>query len=334
MSAASKIKLKNNLALCFIALSALCMPFFASAATFRVVPPASTIKEGETISVTVSITSDDQSMNAAEGVLKFPTELLQVVGVSKAGSILGLWVQEPSYSNTLGTVNFEGVALNPGYTGTNGTILTIIFRARAQGSASLSIEGGSVLANDGNGTQILTGTSGSTLTLVPAPPAAPAAPTAPTKSKPRTSTAPVIEPVTPQAPVASKEEPAPPIQKAVVEKPFDLSKYFAWLGDIRSLIFAIVIITFGILNILLFMQYLRLRKKEGGSLDHAQIVAHRSFLILRDDVDTFSEELEGESKKRELTPTEKRFVKDMRGDLSSAEKAIVKELRDNEKRSQ
>ena len=96
-------------------------------------------------------------MNAVSGVVSFPWDKLEVVSLSKQGSILSLWPAEPSFSNSAGTVNFEGIALNPGYMGASGKILTITFRARSSGMANLSFSSGSVLANDGTGTNILNG---------------------------------------------------------------------------------------------------------------------------------------------------------------------------------
>lgn len=65
-------------------------------------------------------------------------------------------MQEPSFSNSNGTVNFEGIVLNPGFTGEAGKILTINFKAKAVGEAALTFFSASVLANDGEGTNILT----------------------------------------------------------------------------------------------------------------------------------------------------------------------------------
>jgi len=104
-------------------------------------------------------------MNAASGEVSFPADKLQVASISKSGSIMNLWVAEPSYSNSLGTVNFEGVVLNPGYTGSQGKLITINFRVKSAGEANLNFTSASVLANDGLGTKILSGTSGANFTL-------------------------------------------------------------------------------------------------------------------------------------------------------------------------
>lgn len=118
-------------------------------------PSAGSYLSGKTFPVRVLVSSTAQSINAVSGILSFPQDKLQVVSISKADSILTLWVQEPSFSNTQGTVSFEGVVPNPGFTGSSGRVLTINFKVVAQGEAPIKFSSGSVLANDGNGTNIL-----------------------------------------------------------------------------------------------------------------------------------------------------------------------------------
>src|SRR3990167_8721643 len=110
---------------------------------------------GTTFSVGVYVSSADQSMNAASGVISFPADKLAVESISKSGSIFSLWVQEPSFSNSAGTVNFEGIVLNPGFTGASGKAISITFKTKAAGNAPITFSSGSALANDGKGTNIL-----------------------------------------------------------------------------------------------------------------------------------------------------------------------------------
>ncbi|PIY71246.1 hypothetical protein COY88_01350, partial [Candidatus Roizmanbacteria bacterium CG_4_10_14_0_8_um_filter_35_28] len=86
---------------------------------------------------------------------------------SKTGSIFILWVQEPSFLNSVGTINFEGIVLNPGFTGAAGKIITTNFKVKAAGVATLNFSSGSVLANDGKGTNILANMNSGTYTLKP-----------------------------------------------------------------------------------------------------------------------------------------------------------------------
>jgi hypothetical protein len=160
-------------------------PEYVHAATLSVSPSSGTYKIGQSFSVTVAVGSSDQSMNAVQGVVSFPSDILQVSSVSRAGSIMSMWVADPSYSNTGGTVSFEGVVYNPGYTGSYGKIMTITFRARAAGTATVRFSNGVVLANDGQGTNITTGTGSARFTISAetyTPPVSEAAPGVPTIS--------------------------------------------------------------------------------------------------------------------------------------------------------
>jgi|GEM_PF-3395823 len=105
--------------------------------------------------VTVYVSSPSRSINAVSGVISFPKDKLNIASISKAGSIVSIWVQEPTFSNTTGTLTFEGIALNPGYNGNFGNIVTINFKGVGIGPAAVKFTSGSVLANDGNGTNVL-----------------------------------------------------------------------------------------------------------------------------------------------------------------------------------
>jgi hypothetical protein len=105
-------------------------------------------------------------MNAASGSLSFSKDVIEVVSISKSGSIFNLWVQEPQYSNAMGVVSFEGIVLNPGFNGT-GKILSITFRAKNAGTGKFSFSNGSILANDGNGTNILKELGTGSITITP-----------------------------------------------------------------------------------------------------------------------------------------------------------------------
>lgn len=165
----------------------------ANAASLYFSPSSGTYQVGQVFPVEIRTSSADQSMNATEGVVTFPQDKLEVVSLLKNNSIINLWVQEPSFSNAQGTINFEGIVLNPGYKGAGGSIITVNFKGKAMGSAPLALSSASVLANDGLGTNILVSAGTAQFNLAAAgiiPPAAisdvPAAPqiTSPTHPDP------------------------------------------------------------------------------------------------------------------------------------------------------
>ncbi len=140
-------------------------PLFVEADTLFFSPSTGTYSSGKTFSVKVYVSSVSQAVNAVSGTLTFPPDKVQVVSVSKAGSILTLWVEDPTFSNSSGTIKFEGVLPNPGFTGSSGNIITVNFKAVGQGSAPLKFTTGSVLANDGKGTNILKNIGSASFTI-------------------------------------------------------------------------------------------------------------------------------------------------------------------------
>jgi hypothetical protein len=139
--------------ICFVSL------FFTSnakAANLSIYPATGNYKTGSTFTASINV-STGQAINGVEGVLSFPTDKLEVIGVSKNKSIMSLWIREPEYSNAgqIGTVNFSAIKLNPGYIGQKGKIVDVIFKVRSAGVAEVNFASGSVLANDGKGTNLL-----------------------------------------------------------------------------------------------------------------------------------------------------------------------------------
>lgn len=133
-----------------------CTPWIASAATLSVAPASVSVSAGDTVTVTVQVNSSDQAINAMSGTFLYPTSLLSVSSISKSGSVVSLWVNEPTNSSSDGSIAWSGVIPNPGYQGTGGRIFSVQFRAKAAGDATISFTQAAVLANDGNGTNVLT----------------------------------------------------------------------------------------------------------------------------------------------------------------------------------
>ncbi len=132
-------------------------------ASLGISPASGTMTVNETKTVAVAITTGGQAINSVQATITFPTDKLEVTSISK-GSILTLWTAEPSYSNSAGAVSFSGGVPSPGYEG-HGTIISITFKAKVSGSASISIVGGTILANDGRGTNVYGGAAGATYNI-------------------------------------------------------------------------------------------------------------------------------------------------------------------------
>lgn len=141
------------------------LPSVTLAANLYFSPSSGTYNQNQNFSVSIFVSSPEQAMNAASATIKFPTDKLQVVSISKSGSIVDFWAQEPSFSNNNGEIKLEGVILTPGYRGSSGRLLTVNFRGKNPGAAALSIGSSSILANDGIGTNIQKTVSGASFTI-------------------------------------------------------------------------------------------------------------------------------------------------------------------------
>lgn len=120
---------------------------------------------GERLSVDIKTQSTQESINAVSGALSFPESLIRVVSVSKEQSVVNLWTQEPKIGRN--RISFEGIILNPGFQGSEGTIFRVTFEARKEGTVFLKFSEGAILANDGRGTNILATLGSATFKVVP-----------------------------------------------------------------------------------------------------------------------------------------------------------------------
>ncbi len=128
----------------------------AQAATLVATPSSSAVTVGNILSVKISVATQGKAINNAESVIQFPADLLEAVSISKGSSIFSLWVDEPKFSNAAGTIEFNGGVPSPGFVGEQGEVLSIVFRAKKAGTASVVFGDSAVRQNDGLGTDILT----------------------------------------------------------------------------------------------------------------------------------------------------------------------------------
>lgn len=163
-----EINYKNKSLRLFLFVLLACAFYFAgaqvtNAASLYFSPSSGSHNIGDSFSVGVYVSSVSEAMNATEGSISYSTDTLELTSVSKGGSIMSLWVQEPSVGRGKGS--FSGIVYNPGYTGSSGKIITLNFKAKAAGTGSVTFLSGSVLANDGQGTNILSGLGSASFTI-------------------------------------------------------------------------------------------------------------------------------------------------------------------------
>jgi len=191
------------------------------AATLSFVSSANTASIGKTVTVSVRIDSQGQSVNAAQGTIVYPAGILQVVSINHSNSVFNIWGQEPAVNTSTGAISFLGGGTNS-FTGTSLYILDVTFMVKGAGLATLDFANAGVTAGDGTGANILTGTnplsitvSGTSGTGVSAAPAA--------------SSTTVLQPITRAPVVAAKLPTTPTISVPLYPDP---TRWYNRLGDV------------------------------------------------------------------------------------------------------
>lgn len=111
------------------------------------------VEEGESVVVDVYLDTQGKSVNAVDAVLGFPQHIVEVVDVSRGGSVLTLWISDPVVDNQAGIVRLTG-GIPAGGSFSAGILARITFRAKAEGEGTLSWSDTSqVLLNDGRGSR-------------------------------------------------------------------------------------------------------------------------------------------------------------------------------------
>lgn len=132
--------------------------FYASTgytATLQIFSNSSTVNVGDNLYVSVFVDSEGSTINNVDGSITFPNDIFDVLSISKSGSIFPLWVEEPSFSNSAGTITFDGGVPTPGFNGSRGQVVSFVLKAKKSGQADIVFADAAVRANDGLGTDVL-----------------------------------------------------------------------------------------------------------------------------------------------------------------------------------
>jgi hypothetical protein len=163
-------KLLKNKIIFYVGIFIISIFFFGygvtSAATLQINSNSTTISVGDTVTLSIVLNSEGVAINNAEATVNFPSDLFDVVSLGKSGSIFSLWVEEPSFSNSSGLISFNGGLPTPGFNGSQGSVLSVILRAKKIGQASFIFSSAAVRANDGLGTDVLSNKQGKNITII------------------------------------------------------------------------------------------------------------------------------------------------------------------------
>jgi len=129
---------------------------------------------GQQLQVDVTLNTDSEEINAIEGKIIFPSDLLGLKEIRDANSVVNFWIEKPKIESS-GQVAFSGI-IPGGYQGPQGLLLTLIFVSKKEGQGTIELQEAKTLLNDGKGTEASLSISSYQFTISPAVSAAPSIP--------------------------------------------------------------------------------------------------------------------------------------------------------------
>ncbi len=128
-----------------------CIPTPSHAAVLFLDPPVVQVKPHSTFQIDLVIDTQTEDINALEGKLHFPADLLTVKEIRDGGSIINFWVEHPEIQESV--VSFSGI-IPGGYQFPRGNVLSFVFESKTNGDGQVTIDEARVLRNDGKGTSV------------------------------------------------------------------------------------------------------------------------------------------------------------------------------------
>jgi hypothetical protein len=126
------------------------MAVTVSAAEFSVIRSnQNDIAIGDEFQVTVVLRNKEAPLNTFQGTLVFPDSIAEPVRINEQQSITSMWVTPPNISKK-SPMPFSAV-IPGGYSGDNGVVLAVVFKAIKAGTGSITVQNGQVYLNTADG---------------------------------------------------------------------------------------------------------------------------------------------------------------------------------------
>lgn len=139
--------------LLMVLLSAWFIPSSVYGAQFRFEPEKLSVPQASPFTVTLTVNSEEQSLNAVDGTLLIAEEFGDNITVTDSGSVVTYWVTRPEWDAKTRSVKFSG-ALPGGYEGKAGILFSVIIPTYKGNhlEQALSLVDAHSYLNDGLGT--------------------------------------------------------------------------------------------------------------------------------------------------------------------------------------
>jgi hypothetical protein len=132
-------------------LAGLISPVSVFATVMFTEPSQIQIRPNQEFEVSVFLNTDGEDINAIEGKVVYPTDVVTLKEIRDGNSIINFWVERPEVSSSL--VRFAGI-IPGGYRYPRGLVFSLVFESKGEGSGPISIEEVRTLRNDGEGTNV------------------------------------------------------------------------------------------------------------------------------------------------------------------------------------
>ncbi|MDP2693191.1 MAG: cohesin domain-containing protein [bacterium] len=147
-----KIK-KSKFIILFTIFYLLFSPSLAQAAEYYFGAEASEQAVGSTFAVGLFVNSAEEIINAVEGQVSYPADILELKEIRDGDSVVNFWVERPEGKCEPDCfVRFAGVTPG-GFVNERGHLFSMIFSAKNLGETEISVSDGKVLRHDGVGSE-------------------------------------------------------------------------------------------------------------------------------------------------------------------------------------
>ena len=142
-------KLKTALILAILYFIFFSVPVFAAEISFDA--KTREVSVGEQFEASIFLNTEGEYINAVEGKVIFPENLLELKEIRDGNSIVNFWIERPKIKSD-NQITFSGI-IPGGYIGKKGLIFSAIFQSKNEGKGTIEIREAKTLLNDGKGTQ-------------------------------------------------------------------------------------------------------------------------------------------------------------------------------------
>src|SRR3989338_2058868 len=104
------------------------------------------VRAGTEFEIGVFLNAESENINAIEGILRFPADILEFKELNDGNSIVNFWVERPS-RRVENEIIFSGITPG-GFVGKRGLIFRITFLAKNEGNGKLEMQNIKAFLND------------------------------------------------------------------------------------------------------------------------------------------------------------------------------------------